>query len=101
MNMAHCTCLLLSNPKQPDVALVTVQLLALLNFPQHLGGVSAPKHGLLPHGPVSSIVVPGHGAALTVDTVTLVYIASQTVRKEVNNRTRTVLANSSAHQTNP
>ena len=50
-----------------------VGVLAFLNLTQHLGGVGAPEHGQLPHGPVPPVVVAGvllvvgEGDSLRVD----------------------------------
>ncbi|BAT16667.1 Os12g0274750, partial [Oryza sativa Japonica Group] len=46
---------------------IRVRLLGLLELLEHLGGVSAPEHGQLPHGPVPAIVVSGGSVVLTVD----------------------------------
>ncbi|KAG5614360.1 hypothetical protein H5410_014184 [Solanum commersonii] len=45
----HLTHIVESNDSDPCL---WVCVLSLLNLSQHLGGISAPKHGQLPHGPV-------------------------------------------------
>ena len=54
-----------------------VLLLALVEFLQHLSGVSAPEHGQLPHCPVSAIVVSGGAMVLTVDETVLQIITNR------------------------
>lgn len=46
---------------------IWVLLLTLTNLFQNLDGVCAPKHGQLPHCPVSTIVVSRRTVVLTVD----------------------------------
>ncbi|KAB8117175.1 hypothetical protein EE612_058860, partial [Oryza sativa] len=46
---------------------IRVRLLGLLELLEHLGGVGAPEHGQLPHGPVPAVVVSRGPVVLTVD----------------------------------
>ncbi|KAG5623597.1 hypothetical protein H5410_008815 [Solanum commersonii] len=50
----HLTNVVESNDTDPGL---WVSLLCFLHLSQDLGCISAPKHGQLPHGPVSTIVV--------------------------------------------
>lgn len=57
----------------PDEGL-GVSLLGLFELSNNLGRVGASEHGELPHCPVTSVIVPGGIAVLTVDETVLHHI---------------------------